>query len=87
MREEEGLYPLTIISVPHELSENGEIISSSRIREGEIDREGKSWFNYQMIESDLYLTKEVESMLKDPFGKLFEGPEDDHSVSYQGCIK
>jgi len=86
MREKEGLYPLSIISVPHELSENGEIISSSRIREGKMDRDGKSWFNNQIIESELYLTKEVESMLKDPFGKLFEGPEEDHSVAIKGAL-
>ena len=85
-RLERGLKPLSIISVSHELSKDGRIISSSRIRNGDINRDGEVWINHKHIESSLHLTKEVESMLKDPFGKLFEGPEDDHSIAITDAI-
>ena len=85
-RLERGLKPLSIISVSHELSKDGRIISSSRIRNGEINRDGEVWINHKHLESSLHLTKEVESMLKDPFGKLFEGPEDDHSIAITDAI-
>ena len=85
-RIEGGLMPLSIILVPHVLSKDGAIISSSRIREGEIDRDGEFWIRDADISSNLYLTKEVESMLKDPFGKLFPGPEDDHSIAITNAL-
>ena len=85
-RLERGLKSLSIISVSHELSKDGRIISSSRIRNGDINRDGEVWINHKHLESSLHLTKEVESMLKDPFGKLFEGPEDDHSIAITDAI-
>ena len=85
-RLERGLKPLSIFSVPHELSEDGLIISSSRIRNGEINSDGEVWISHKDLNSNFYLTKEVESMLKVPFGKLFEGPEDDHSIAITNVI-
>ncbi len=85
-RIENGLIPLSIIIVQHALSEDGEIISSSRIRDGEINRDGKAWIRFEEINSNLYLTKEVESMLKDPFGKLFTGPEENHSIAITNAL-
>ena len=85
-RLKRGLEPLSIISVSHELSKDGRIISSSRIRNGDINRDGEVWIKNKYIDSNLYLTKEVESMLKEPFGKLFEGPGDDHSIAITDAI-
>ena len=85
-RIEGGLMPLSIILVSHALSKDGEIISSSRIREGAINRDGEFWIRDENFKSNLYLTKEVESMLKDPFGKLFPGPEEDHSVAITDAL-
>ena len=85
-RIENGLIPLSIIIVQHALSEDGEIISSSRIRNGEINRDGKAWIRFEDVNSNLYLTKEVESMLKDPFGKLFTGPEENHSIAITNAL-
>ena len=85
-RIENGLIPLSIIIVQHALSEDGEIISSSRIRNGEINRDGKAWIRFEDVNSNLYLTKEVESMLKDPFGKLFIGPEENHSIAITNAL-
>jgi pantetheine-phosphate adenylyltransferase len=85
-RIENGLIPLSIVIVQHALSEDGGIISSSRIRDGEINRDGKAWIRFEDINSNLYLTKEVESMLKDPFGKLFTGPEENHSIAITNAL-
>ena len=40
LREEDGLEPLRIEVVPHEVAEDGDIISSTRITRGEIDEHG-----------------------------------------------
>ena len=40
LRQQKGLLPLTIEEVPIELAQDGGDLSSSRIRAGEIDREG-----------------------------------------------
>lgn len=85
-RIEDGLDELSIIEVPHVYSEDGNIISSSRIRNGKIDPNGKTWFNEGILDSDLYLTKEAEVSLKDPFGTLFKGPESDHSIAIKDAL-
>ncbi|MEM0217434.1 MAG: phosphopantetheine adenylyltransferase [Candidatus Nezhaarchaeales archaeon] len=41
LRRDRGLRPLTIVVVPMVLAYNGKPISSTRIRRGEIDQEGK----------------------------------------------
>ena len=56
-------------------------ISSSRIRDGHIDREGMPWIPEPFRTSDLIMTPIVESQLKEPFGELIEGPEEDITVA------
>ena len=86
MRFKGGLKKLSIIEVPHVLSADGGIISSSRIRRGDIDPNGNVWFDEEFLVSDIYLTKEVENSLKDPFGTLFKGPESDHSIAIKAAL-
>ena len=79
MRQETGIPQLEIICVDHSMSWDGRPISSSRIRIGEIDREGQRWIPESFVTNEMVLTPEVEAELKDPFGQLIPGPEDEPS--------
>ena len=79
MRHDSGLSELEVISVDHTMSWDGRTISSSRIRMGEIDREGDRWIPELFESNEMTLTPQVESELKDPFGQLIPGPEDEPS--------
>tara|TARA_B100001996_G_scaffold336899_1_gene288455 strand:- start:1694 stop:2725 length:1032 start_codon:yes stop_codon:yes gene_type:complete len=86
IRSKNGLAELSIIEVPYVYSEDGNTVSSTRIRDGEIDINGDIWFNDKVLTPDIYLSKEAEKSLKDPFGILFKGPESDHSVAIQAAL-
>ena len=81
IRLQNKLQPLEIIELEHELAWDGEPISSSRIRNGEIDREGMPWIPDSFRGGKMVLTPEVEILLKKPFGQLILGPEEDPSVA------
>nr|ABZ07503.1 putative protein of unknown function (DUF359) [uncultured marine microorganism HF4000_ANIW137G21] len=81
MRAANDLPDLAVIEVEHVLAGDGEPISSSRIRAGEIDREGLAWIPESARTGRIVLTPAVEAELKDPFGQLVPGPEDDPSVA------
>ena len=68
------------------LSWNGEIISSSQIRAGLMDRKGNSWIPRKISSSDARLTSLVEAELKTPFGLLIEGPEEDTSIAINEAL-
>lgn len=86
LREGSGLPPLHIISAEHVLAWDGEPISSSRIRAGEIDRDGQPWIPGSIRAGRVVLTPQVEAELKEPFGQLFPGPEDDPSVAMSEAL-
>ena len=75
-RNRNGLFDLEVIVIEHLNAHDGNPISSSRIRSGEISTEGESWLPSGLGDFDFLLTKEVELNLKDPFGRLIEGPEE-----------
>ncbi len=78
-RVQHNLPALDIVVVPHFIDESGEVLSSSRIRSGKVDRDGGLWL--PSIESRL-LGDDVMEDLKRPFGTLFKGPSDDPSVAF-----
>ena len=81
LRQKNNLPALSIIVSDHSLAWDGEPISSSRIRAGEIDRDGLPWVPRRIREVKVAMTPQVEAELKEPFGELFAGPEDDPSVA------
>ena len=85
-RKESGLEPLELILAESVYSWTGKTISSSQIRDGLMDREGKPWIPEKIRDSDAILTDLVESQLKQPFGQLIEGPEEDISIAINEAI-
>tara|TARA_B100000029_G_scaffold69833_1_gene62111 strand:+ start:4342 stop:5355 length:1014 start_codon:yes stop_codon:yes gene_type:complete len=86
-RAANGLSPLGVIVVEHVAAHDGAPISSSRVRAGEIDSQGVAYLPNDAGQASLVMTREVESNLKDPFGQLFEGPEDDPSVAMRAVLE
>jgi uncharacterized protein (UPF0218 family)/phosphopantetheine adenylyltransferase len=81
VRAENNLPELEIIVVAQLPSVGGGIISSTRIRNGQIDKHGFPWIHDIWRTSTLMMTEEVGNMLKQPFGVLFEGSELEPSIA------
>ncbi len=79
IREENGLSPLEIIQASHLEDGVGGIISSTRIRAGIIDRSGNPWFPELLQE--LRMPIEMDTILKEPLGVLYEGPEESPEIA------
>lgn len=62
------LPPLKIISLPHVLAEDGELISSSFIRTGLIDRMGHSYLKFFKSRTNYVLPDNLRAKLQQPMG-------------------
>jgi pantetheine-phosphate adenylyltransferase len=69
-RKELGLAPLKIFIAPSINGEDGKLISSAKIRGGEINREGKPYINPLWFEKDLILPESLKDELRKPFGEI-----------------
>ncbi|QQG40973.1 MAG: pantetheine-phosphate adenylyltransferase [Candidatus Levyibacteriota bacterium] len=69
-RKEKKLLPLKIIVYPMTKSQDGNVISSSRIRMGEIDREGRLYIQFSWLSHALILPDDIRQKLKHPLGIL-----------------
>jgi len=81
-RQEQKKYPLAIEIVPLVKNENNEYISSSKIRSGEIDIEGKPYISPYWLKHDLQITKDLRKKLKKPFGELIKNEQDIERLKY-----
>lgn len=71
-RKKLNLAPLQIIIFSPVLSNDNKLISSDRIRMGQINREGKTYIDVSMISQNLLITDELRKELKKPFGFLIK---------------
>ncbi|MEX2007695.1 MAG: pantetheine-phosphate adenylyltransferase [Candidatus Levyibacteriota bacterium] len=69
-REELGLRPLQIVISPSVFAEDGSVMASSRIRAGEIDREGNLYVSPSWLKENLVLPDSFREELKKPLGEL-----------------
>ena len=87
IRSKNGLIPLNVVEIDHIISGSGTILSSSRIRKGEMDRSGVAYVPEKTINTTWKITDDVQLMLKKPFGKLFSGTESDPSIALKKALK
>jgi phosphopantetheine adenylyltransferase/uncharacterized protein (UPF0218 family) len=76
IRKAKNLVPLKIIIAPHVLSDDGKIITSERIRHGEIDRDGYSYSKTFSGKRKLILPRHLRPFLRKPIGQVVYGMED-----------
>ncbi|OGH16579.1 MAG: hypothetical protein A3C30_05320 [Candidatus Levybacteria bacterium RIFCSPHIGHO2_02_FULL_40_18] len=67
-REKRGLAELEIVVVPMIKADDGGFISSKRIRNGEIDRNGKAYL--KLFTNTLHVPENLKPELRKPFGKV-----------------
>ena len=87
IRESDGLSPLRIVKIDHTLDEGGQILSSSRIRSGIVDQNGKFWLRDSETTQDYSMPKILDEELKQPMGKLFPGPSENPSIAMNLALK
>lgn len=71
-RNEKGFKSLQVEMIPYITGDDSEIISSSRIRLGEIDRDGNSYFQLFTVKKKYFLPDEMRLQLKKPLGKVIK---------------
>lgn len=72
-RLKNGLNELELVMVPEVMAEDGLPISSTRIRGGEMDREGALYI--KMFEQTLSLPESMRDQLSKPFGEVLKNDE------------
>lgn len=70
LRDKNELPSLRIVVIEDVLADDGKLISSERIRAGEIDREGKIYSDY--FRKTLILPVNLREELRKPLGKVFK---------------
>lgn len=65
-----SLPPLTLVTLPFAYGDDNQIISSSRIREGTINRLGHSYFNYFQTHKTYHLPDHLRAKLQEPLGTV-----------------
>ena len=73
------LTPAKIIIVPMLYANDGGLISSKRIRNGEIDRDGNSYF--ALFQNTLKLPDKLRPVLRKPFGESIKTLDDYRKIS------
>lgn len=67
-------------------AQDNKLISSMRIRNGEVDRDGKLYVDPKWFLRDLEITDEIRRKLKIPFGKLSEKIDLDNLKNSKGLV-
>lgn len=76
-RKENKLPELKVVNLPLKLAEDGEILSATRIRKGEINRDGRLYLSPKWQNKILILPENLRSALQQPWGEtLSEVPEE-----------
>jgi pantetheine-phosphate adenylyltransferase len=71
-RKQNNLPELEVILLSLNLAEDGNLISATRIRNGEINREGRLYLNPQWKNKTLVLPESLRSALQQPLAKILD---------------
>lgn len=80
-RKELDLKDLKILVAPFVNSQDGKIVASERIRNGEINREGKLYVNQLWLKKSLKLSENLRREFQKPFGVLLPEVKDSGDLS------
>ena len=72
-REQAGMKPLKVIVVPWVRGTDGRVISSERIRYGDIDRKGQNYYKVLTDTKRWILPISLRPVLREPLGNVFAG--------------
>lgn len=86
-RKSKGLKPLPILVVNPVKAEDQKWISSTRIRLGEINRQGLVYHQSMLKNNTLYLPKSKRHHFKKPLGRLLTGPSSNLSWASLKALK
>jgi len=75
-RQRAGLLPLPIIVCPMAVADDGKIISTGRIKEGIINREGFSFYKFLSQTGQFNLPQKLRLELARPHGQLFSSTDE-----------
>lgn len=76
-RVEEGLSALSIELIEMKKADDGGLISSTRVRNGEIDRKGRLYVQSSWLNRSLSLPEILRSELQKPFGEVLDSVPSD----------
>lgn len=65
-----GIPALTIVVIPFTVGDDNKIISSRRIRSGEINRQGISYLKFFLQKDNYLLPAKLRTVLQEPFGTI-----------------
>ncbi len=75
-RVQKGLSSMEIVTVPFVMSDDGKIVSSERIRRGEIARDGASFAIFLQTKTHIHLPDSLREELQRPIGEIVTNVED-----------
>lgn len=75
LKQKLGIKPLKIVTIPFIKAEDGKIISSERIRRGEIDRDGHNYSQIFSKKQKLILPRNLREYLRQPIGQVIKGDD------------
>lgn len=70
LRKEHGLKPLKIITCPLKRNQDKRLICSTRVRNGEIQRNGAYYVDPKFLNNNFIINQKLSKELKKPFGHL-----------------
>jgi pantetheine-phosphate adenylyltransferase len=75
-RKENNLPELKVINLPLKLAEDGKVLSATRIRKGEINRDGRLYLNPKWQNKILVLPENLRTALQRPWGEVLKDVPD-----------